>query len=106
MRRLARVFKVSTIVILRRLHEAGRLNRDDFWRQHAIEVERLAALQRGEPGGDYYRTQPARVGRRFAEAIIVDALEGRTLFRDAFKLLGVRTTATFNELALRLGIEA
>lgn len=105
-RRLARAFKVSTVVILRRLHEAGRLNRDEFWREHAIEVERLAALQRDEPGGDYYRTQPARVGRRFAQAIIIDALEGRTLFRDAFKLLGVRTTATFNKLALRLGIDA
>lgn len=106
MRRLARVFKVSTIVVLRRLHEAGRVGREEFWAEHEAEVDRLAALQRGSAGGDYYRTQPARVGRRFAQAVIVDALEGQTLYRDAFRLLGVRSVSTFNELARSLGIDA
>ena len=103
MRRLARVFKVSTIVVLRRLHEAGRVGArsNEHGRRH-----RLAALQRGSAGGDYYRTQPARVGRRFAQAVIVDALEGQTLYRDAFRLLGVRSVSTFNELARSLGIDA
>lgn len=106
MSRLARVFKVSTLVILRRLYEVGQLSESEFWQQHTAEVQRLDGLQRTNDGGDYYKTQPARVGRRFAEAIIVDTLEGRTLFRDAFRLLGVSKPATFNELARRLGIDA
>jgi hypothetical protein len=46
------------------------------------------------------------VGRRFAQAVIVDALEGQTLYRDAFRLLGVRSVSTFNALARSLGIDA
>lgn len=105
MQRLAREFKVSTLVILRRMHEAGLLSREVFWKEHALEVARLQALHQDTTGGDYYRTQPSRVGHLFAKAIVTDTLEGHTMYRDAFRLLGVSTTATFNELARRLGVE-
>ena len=45
----------------------------------------------------------ARVGRRFAQAVVRDAVAGETLYREAYALLGVSKTATFNELRAQLG---
>lgn len=103
MQRLARRFKVSTLVILRRIHDVGGLTREDLWREYREELERLRAFPR-ESGGNFYLTQAARVGRRFARALIVSTLEGRTLHRDAFRLLGFSKVATFHELGHRLGV--
>ncbi|MCI0740819.1 MAG: XRE family transcriptional regulator, partial [Gemmataceae bacterium] len=78
--RLARTFKVSTLVILRRLLDAGHLRRPAFDAAWAQELARLQALtQRGSGGGDFYRTTLARVSRRFARALVVSTLEGQTL---------------------------
>ena len=62
--RLARTFKVSSLVILRRMLDAGRLTRerfDTFWAQ---ESERLRKLVRAGSGGDFYRTTIARARSR------------------------------------------
>ncbi len=102
--RLARTFKVSTLVILRRLLDAHWLTRERFdsaWRQ---ENERLRKLvQAGSDGGDFYRTAVARVGRRFAHALVVSTLEGQTLYRDAFRMLGVKKSETFHSLGREAG---
>jgi len=101
--RLARRFKVSTLVILRRIHDAGGLNQDQLWQVYREEEERLAAMPRGS-GGDFYLTQAARVGKRFARALVVSTLEGQTLHRDAFRLLGFSKLTTFRELGRSLGV--
>ncbi len=103
--RLARAFKVSTLVILRRLLDAGWIDRDCFDVAWDREVERLRALvQRGSGGGDFYRTTLARVSHRFARALVVSTLEGHTLYRDAFRMLGVKKTKTFNNLGREVGV--
>lgn len=102
--RLARAFKVSTLVILRRLLDAGWLNRERFDTAWAQENERLRKLAHAGSGGDFYRTTVARVGRRFARALVVSTLEGQTLYRDAFRMLGVRKTETFNNLGREAGV--
>ncbi len=101
--RLARTFKVSTLVVLRRMHDAGGLSREAMWRAYQRELARLLSLPRGE-GGDFYRTQPIRLGRRFARALIESTLEGQTLHRDAFQLLGIAKHSTFQQLAQSLGV--
>lgn len=102
--RLARTFKVSTLVILRRLLDAGWIDRDRFDVIWCQEVERLRGLvQGGSGGGDFYRTTLARVSHRFAFALVVSTLEGHTLYRDAFRMLGVRKTDTFNNLGREVG---
>lgn len=101
--RLARRFKVSTLVILRRIHDIGALGRDGFREAYRDEHERLRSLPRGG-GGNFYRTQASRVSRRFARALIVSTLEGHTLYRDAFRLLGSRKIKTFNDLGRSLGV--
>jgi Zn-dependent peptidase ImmA (M78 family) len=103
--RLARVFKVSSLVALRRLFDAGRIDEATLWARYRAELTRLRALDRGATGGgDFYRTLGARAGKRFARAVLASALEGQTLFQDAFRMLGVRKTATFYEAARELGV--
>jgi len=101
--RLARYFKVSTLVILRRLFDAGYLTRAQLAEAYSAEVERLHAIPRGS-GGNFYLTQGARVGKRFARAVVGSTLEGQTLYRDALHLLAFSKTATFHELAHSLGM--
>ena len=103
--RLARRFKVSTLVILRRIHDAGGLTREQLRQAYDAELERLRALPKGS-GGNFYLTQAARVSKRFARALVVSTLEGQTLYRDAFRLLGFSKLATFHELGRSLGVMA
>ena len=103
--RLARTFKVSTLVILRRLLDADWLTRERFDAAWSQENERLRKhVQAGSGGGDFYRTTVARVGRRFACALVVSTLEGQTLYRDAFRMLGIKKTQTFNNLGREAGV--
>jgi Zn-dependent peptidase ImmA (M78 family) len=101
--RLARWFKVSTLVILRRLHDAGKLTRDELWKAYKEELDRLRAMSKGS-GGNFYLTLPARVSKRFARALVISTIEGQTLHRDAFRLLGFRKHSTFRELGYQLGV--
>lgn len=101
--RLARHFKVSTLVILRRLHDAGRMTRDQLDRAYKAEIQRLLALPKGS-GGNFYLTQTARVGKRFARALVGSTLEGQTLHRDAFRMLGFAKLETFHALGRNLRI--
>jgi len=103
LQRLARMYKVSTLVILRRALDANALTRAQFSQAYAIELARLKTM-RTSSGGDFYTTLPVRVGHRFARAVLVSALEGQTLHRDAFRMLGFSNATTFYELARRLKV--
>ena len=103
--RLTRAFKVSTLVVLRRLLDADWLDRglfDAAWAQESMRLRTLA--QRGSDGGDFYRTTLSRVSRRFAHALVVSTLEGQTLYRDAYRMLGVSKAETFNRLGREVGV--
>lgn len=103
--RLAREFKVSTLVALRRLFDAGYISQVALWQHYRDEQERLRTLKdRSNPGGDFYRSLGARTSKRFARAIVSSTLEGLTSFPEAFRMLGVRKTATFYEAARELGV--
>ena len=106
MARLARRFKVSTLVILRRIFDVGVLTRDEFWSAYAIELERLRGLRPESGGGDFHLTEAVRVSRRFARALVASTLEGQTLYRDAFRMLGFSKMGTFNTFGRSLGIES
>ena len=103
--RLARRFKSSTLVVLRRIHEAGYLPWDAYRRAYSTEFSRVMELiGAGGDGGDFHNTQPVRVSKRFARSVIVSALEGQTLYADAFQMLGLKKLATFNGMAERLEV--
>jgi Zn-dependent peptidase ImmA (M78 family) len=103
--RLARVFKVSTLVILRRIHDAGGLTQQQFREAYREELARVREIPRqGSGGGDFYLTQAVRVGKRFARALVVSTLEGQTLHRDALRMLGISKVSTFHEFGRSLGV--
>lgn len=103
-RRLARCFKVSTLVIIRRIYDAGGISKDRMWDTYYAEYARLMKIKPRGGGGDFYLTETARVGRRFAQAIVLNTLEGQTLYRDAFHLLGFSKLETFKTLGEHVGV--
>jgi Zn-dependent peptidase ImmA (M78 family) len=102
--RFARHFKVSTLVVLRRLFDAGQMSQERYWELYRQELDRLLALQRKGDGGNFYLSQAARVSKRFARALMVSTLEGVTLYRDAMRMVGVSRVETFHELGRSLGM--
>jgi Zn-dependent peptidase ImmA (M78 family) len=102
-KRLARWFKVSTLVILRRIYDLGGITREQLWQAYREELARLMSIPKGA-GGNFYLTLATRVSKRFARALVASTLEGRTLHRDAFRLLGFSKLSTFHELGHSLGV--
>lgn len=86
---LAKQFKVSTIVVARRLLDLGMIDRDEF---RAFYAARMAEQHSARPatGGDFYASLPAKIGNRFGMAVVRAVREGRLLYTDAYSLTGVR----------------
>jgi hypothetical protein len=98
---------VSTLVALRRLFDAQYFTAAQYREEYSSELDRIITLideGAGGGGGNFYNTQPVRVSKRFARALIESTLEGQTLHRDAFQMLGFKKVSTFDELAARLGV--
>lgn len=103
--RLARIAKVSTLVVLKRLFDAELIDRSVFFPAYQDEAERVRSLPRPESsGGNFYTTLPVRVSKRFARAVLLDTFEGRTMYGDALKLLGLKKSSHLEELSHRLGV--
>ncbi len=104
--RLAKRYKVSTLVVLKRIFDAGFLAWDEYTERYRGEYERVMSLVRDKNGdsggGNYYKTQPLRLSRQFAKAVISSTLEGSTTYREAYQLLGTKKHATFEGLAEEL----
>lgn len=110
LQKLAGQFRVSTLVILRRLHDGGYLDRDDFARSFRAELARAVEMTEPGPGAggetfyNFYSIQLARVSPTFARALISSTLVGETSHRDAFHLLGIKQHFAFENLADRRGV--
>jgi Zn-dependent peptidase ImmA (M78 family)/transcriptional regulator with XRE-family HTH domain len=90
---LARRFKVSELVVARRVLDARLITRDAFFNFYNgyQEDERRRAV-RQPSGGNFFATQNSRVGRVFTRAVARAVKEGRLLYRDAFELTGLYGT--------------
>ena len=97
---IGRRFKLSSLVVLRRLADLRLIRRSDFDRAYEEQQQKFAQQEaRTGSGGDYYAVQKYRVSPRFARAVIESTAEGKTSFRDALNLLGMKKTDTFRRFA-------
>ncbi len=103
-RRLAQQFKVSTLVILRRIYDTKGMSWDEFRSAYREEVSRIQELPPKSSGGNAINNVGARASKRFARALVISVLEGRTSYTEAFRLLGLRKLSTFERVAESLGV--
>lgn len=106
--RLSERYRVSTLVLLKRLHDAKVLSWGEYLTAYEDEKNRVMSIlakKRSEGGGgNYYYTQPLRLSRSFSRALVSSALEGSTTYREAYELLGTKKHSTFENLAEELGV--
>ena len=100
---LTKQFKVSSLVILRRLNDNQLISPSTFQELYQTEQKRFqVSANQQTGGGDFYRTQLSRFSNQFIRALVESTLEGRTPYRDALRLLGLSKMKTFHELAREL----
>ena len=100
---LTQRFKVSSLVILRRLNDIELITPSTFQQHYQAEQERFQeSTSQQTGGGNFYRTQLSRLSDQFTRALIESTLEGRTPYRDALRLLGLSKIETFHKLAREL----
>jgi Zn-dependent peptidase ImmA (M78 family) len=103
-RRIAAQYKVSTLVSSRRALDAGFISRADFQDFYELEVARYVRSkpkekESDEGGGNFHNSLKARAGDRFCRALIASTLEGKTPYKEAFRLLDLANTKSFKSFA-------
>jgi Zn-dependent peptidase ImmA (M78 family) len=102
---LTRRFKVSPIVAARRAADLGLLSRREylaFYRDYEADERRRREVK-DDGGGTFWNSQNVRIGERFGAAVAQAVKEGRLLYRDAYRLTGLRGE-TFTKFAESLGV--
>ena len=91
---IARWFKVSPVVAARRALDLNLITRPEFFQFYKEDQEdwrhRKMERRKKKGGGNFYRTQDVRLGRRFASTVVRAAREGRILYRDAYRLTDLK----------------
>ncbi|MEZ4858214.1 MAG: ImmA/IrrE family metallo-endopeptidase [Flavobacteriaceae bacterium] len=88
---LSRVFKVSPIVIARRVLDLGLITKPvffDFYNNYISAFENKKENQ--SPGGNFYATAKKRISLRFASYVNNAVKENNLLYRDAYKLTSLK----------------
>lgn len=84
---LTQMFKVSSIVIARRLLDLRIYSKAQFFAFYQSEKKKWEdKADKSKGGGDFYNNQPYRVGRAFFNVVNNAALSGKLLYSDAYKL--------------------
>jgi Zn-dependent peptidase ImmA (M78 family) len=104
---LSRTFKCGITVIARKAFENGFIS----WQQYISTAEaavrhynenKKRKKEKGDGGGDFYRTVASRLDQRFFKMLVNSVAEGRTLYSDAFRLTNTNRS-TFSTLIEKTG---
>lgn len=104
---LSEHFKISKLVIMRRVFDLGfyKGNADSFWQ--AFNEEKKLAIKTsklgGSGGGNYYSLVLNRASKKFYKYLMESTLEGKTTYTHAMSLMNTNSISTFNKLANRMG---
>ena len=84
-------FKVSEIVIARRAMDTGKINRERFFEFYEeCKNREVVKKQNKDPGGNFYATVRKRLSPTFVSHIHNAVKTGQLLYRDAYKLTGMK----------------
>lgn len=89
--RLSRYFKVSQVVIARRALDLGKISKREFfafYNNYMLGLRQRKEAQSG--GGNFYATARKRVGVSFAAYVDHAVKQKKLLYRDAYKITGLR----------------
>ena len=90
-RTLSTIFKVSPIVIGRRLLDNGLMAKEDFFQFYNDYIDFINKRKESQgAGGNFYTTAKKRISLRFANYINNAVKENKLLYRDAYKLTSLR----------------
>ena len=98
---LERFFKVSKVVIARRLLDLRIYSKDEFLRFYNEYKAYWDAQNDKGGGGSFYNNQPYRVGIKFFGAVTSATASGKLLYTDAYKLTNLYG-ATFSNFKSHL----
>lgn len=91
LKQLARYFKISPIVMARRALDLHKITRQEFFSFYNAYMADLKAKKANTgSGGDFYATQKKRMSLRFAAHVNQAVKEKQLLYRDAYKLTGLK----------------
>jgi len=102
---LARYYRVSSLVVLRRAVDLGRIDKEQYYDLYHDELERFKGYRRvgGKTGGDFYASLFLRNSGALTSALVSSVREGKILYREASRMLGVKVK-TLQEISTRLGM--
>lgn len=101
--RLARRFKVSTIVVARRLLDLRFITKDEFFSYYEGHKNRERDKKEDEEGGgNFYNNQNVRVGQRFFANVFHALHEGMITYTEAYRLTGLhgKTFRTYTDIVM------
>ena len=88
---VARYFKVSEIVVARRALDTGKWTKKQFFKFYeAYKRREFKKKENQSPGGDFFATAKKRISITFAAHINQAVKSGKLLYRDAYKLTGLK----------------
>jgi Zn-dependent peptidase ImmA (M78 family) len=88
---LAKIFKVSPIVIARRALDLNKISKGQFFAFYNNYIASFRELKdKRSGGGDFYRTTKKRISLSYAAHINQAVKSGQLLYRDAYKLTGLK----------------
>lgn len=103
---IAKRFKVSPLVAARRAMDMKCISQVqffEFYNNHLKESEKYREMRKSKKtGGHFWNTQIVRIGELFGSAVVQATLEGRLLYRDAYRLTGLKGK-TFDNYVTQLG---
>jgi Zn-dependent peptidase ImmA (M78 family) len=88
---LARKYRVSTFVVLRRAYEFEKIQRDLFFLKYHELLEKVTG-KKTNGGGDYYNLLLSRNSGTLTSTLVVAISEGRVLPTEAAELLNIRVS--------------
>lgn len=99
-----KLFHVSANALLLRIYNLNLIDKDTFDKEWAkakvLYKDHLKSLQEsnGKSSGNYYKTVNSRLSHRLLQSLISSTSVGKTTFRDAAYLLGLKSVSTFDKL--------